>query len=118
MTEPEARGSLPSGQNREGLSTEAGHAGADGLVGAMKPGNAGGAKGSGHPALSEQQLSVQEDSKDKARPKPFAIEKHVVWDAYRRVKTNKGVACQKLGTTWSQFLPKTRDRLTGRFARK
>lgn len=92
MTEPEARGSLPSGQNREGLSTEAGHAGADGLVGAMKPGNAGGAKGSGHPALSEQQLSVQEDSKDKARPKPFAIEKHVVWDAYRRVKANKGAA--------------------------
>jgi len=28
------------------------------------------------------------------------------------------VACQKLGTTWSEFLPESRDRLTGRFARK
>jgi RNA-directed DNA polymerase len=65
---------------------------ADGPVVAGRPGNAGGAKGTGHPALPAKQLPGQEDSKGKARPKPFAISKQVVWEAYRRVKANKGAA--------------------------
>jgi len=63
---------------------------ADCPVVAEKPGNAGGAKGAGHPGLVEGQLPVQEEPTGK--PKPFAISKQIVWEAYRRVKANKGAA--------------------------
>ena len=38
----------------------------------------------------EGQLPVQEEPTGK--PKPFAISKQIVWEAYRRVKVNKGGA--------------------------
>src|SRR5713226_8436626 len=92
MAEPEARGRPPSGQIRKEPSTGAGQAVADGPVVAMKPGNAGGAKGTGHPGLGGGQLLVQEEALARPRPKPFAISKQVVWEAYRRVKANHGAA--------------------------
>ncbi|HEX2715759.1 MAG TPA: hypothetical protein VHM88_26550, partial [Candidatus Acidoferrales bacterium] len=63
---------------------------ADRPVVAEKPGNAGGAKGTGHPGLVGGQLQGQEEPT--SRPKPFAISKQIVWEAYRRVKANKGAA--------------------------
>jgi RNA-directed DNA polymerase len=56
----------------------------------MRPGNAGGAKGTGHPGLIDGQLPKQDEPVSK--PKQFAISKQVVWEAYRRVKANKGAA--------------------------
>jgi RNA-directed DNA polymerase len=57
----------------------------------MKPGNAGGAKGSGHPGSSGgQPASAGRSQRDE--PKPFDISKWAVWEAYRRVKANKGAA--------------------------
>ena len=53
---------------------------------AMTPDNAGRAKGTGHPGLDDGQLPEQEEPTAKPRPKPFAISKQVVWEAYRRVK--------------------------------
>jgi group II intron reverse transcriptase/maturase len=56
----------------------------------MTPGNAGRAKGTGHPGFDDEQLLRQEETASKPRPKPFAISKQTVWEAYRRVKANKG----------------------------
>jgi len=61
---------------------------ADRPVVAERPGNAGGAKGTGHPGLVGGQLPGQEEPTNK--PKPFAISKRIVWDAYRHVRANKG----------------------------
>jgi len=58
----------------------------------MRPGNAGGAKGTGHPGSIGGQLPGQEESVVEPRPKQFAIWKKVVWAAYQRVKTNNGAA--------------------------
>src|SRR5579859_751438 len=44
----------------------------------------------GHPGLSGGQLHGQEEPVGK--PRPFAISKQVVWEAYRRVKANRGAA--------------------------
>ena len=82
MAEPGVRGRPPSGQIRKEPSTVAGHAAADCPVVVRKPGNAGGAKGTGHPGLGGGQLPVQEEAQAKPRPKPFAISKQVVWEAY------------------------------------
>ena len=90
MAESGARGRPPSGQIRKEQSTEAGHAAADCSVGAMTPGNAGRAKGTGHPGVDGGQLPKQEEPPAKPRPKPFAISKQVVWEAYRKVKANDG----------------------------
>ncbi len=76
----------------EGQSTVAGHAVTDGPVVVMRPGNAGGAKGTGHPGSTGGQLPGQEEPAVEPRPKPFAISKRVVWAAYQRVKANKGAA--------------------------
>src|SRR5215472_610629 len=76
----------------EGQSTVAGHAVTDGPVRAMRPGNAGGAKGTGHPGSIGGQLPGQEEPVVEPRPKQFAISKKVVWAAYQRVKTNEGAA--------------------------
>ncbi len=70
----------------------AGHAVTDGPVRAMRPGNAGGAKGTGHPGPIGGQLPGQEEPVVEPRPKTFAISKKVVWAAYLRVKSNKGAA--------------------------
>jgi hypothetical protein len=70
----------------------AGHAVTDGPVRAMRPGNAGGAKGTGHPGSIGGQLLGQEEPVVEPRPKQFAISKKVVWAAYQRVKANKGAA--------------------------
>ena len=64
-------------------------AGADQLVVAMKPGNAGGAKGLNHPAESEGQPKWEEP---KTKAKPYSISKQVVWEAYKQVKRNRGSA--------------------------
>ena len=81
MADQGARGRPPSGGIRKEPSTVAGQAAADRPVVVGKPGNAGGAKGTGHPGLVGGQLRVQEEPKAKPRPKPFAISKQVVWEA-------------------------------------
>src|SRR5262249_46297947 len=92
----------PGWRGREGVP-QAGHAvrgrvpsrgtGADRLVVVTKPGNAGGAKGTGHPGLlGGQPAGAGRNQESEPRPKPFDISKHVVFEAYRRVKANKGAA--------------------------
>ncbi len=49
-------------------------------------------RGTGHPDLVDGQLPGQKEPESESRPKPFAISKQVVWEAYRRVKANKGAA--------------------------
>ena len=65
---------------------------ADGPVVVTRPGNAGGAKGTGHPGSAGGQLPGQEEPVVESRPKPFVVSKQVVWEAYRRVKANRGAA--------------------------
>jgi hypothetical protein len=64
--------------------------GAERPVVAEKPGKPGGAKGSRHPACSEGQPREREELSRQA--KPFCISRKVVWEAYKRVKRNKGAA--------------------------
>jgi RNA-directed DNA polymerase len=90
LVSPIVRGRTHKRPIREGQSTEVEEAVADRPVVAEKPGNAGGAKGTGHPGLVGGQLQGQEEPT--SRPKPFAISKQIVWEAYRRVKANKGAA--------------------------
>jgi RNA-directed DNA polymerase len=68
--------------------------GTDRLVVAMKPGNAGGAKGAGHPGLLGGQPLSRDELVSKPRPngKPFVISKRVVWEAWLKVKANRGAA--------------------------
>ena len=55
-----------------------------------KSGKPDGAKGSRHPACPDGQLRKQEESSRQA--KPYRISKKVVWEAYLRVKANRGAA--------------------------
>ena len=64
-------------------------AGTDGLVVAMKPGNAGGAKGPDTPAEDVGQPRGEEPVSE---AKPYDIPKQLVWEAYQRVKANRGAA--------------------------
>jgi len=64
-------------------------AGADGLEVAMKPGNAGGAKGPDIPASGHGQPAMGGAA---ARGKAYDIPKQLVWEAYQRVKANHGAA--------------------------
>ena len=64
-------------------------AGADQLVVAPKPGNSGGAKGLNRPAESEGQPNREEP---RTKAKSYCISKQVVWEAYKRVKANRGSA--------------------------
>jgi RNA-directed DNA polymerase len=64
-------------------------AGADGPEVAMKPGNAGGAKGSDIPAPGRGQPEMGGAA---ARGKAYDIPKQLVWEAYQRVKANRGAA--------------------------
>ena len=59
-------------------------------VGAEKSGKPDGAKGSRQPACLEGQPREREEPLSQA--KPFSISKKVVWEAYKRVKANKGAA--------------------------
>jgi RNA-directed DNA polymerase len=69
-------------------------AGADRPVLAMKPGNAGGAKGAGRPGSSGGQPLGRDEPGGASKPKekPFVISKWVVVDAYEKVKANAGAA--------------------------
>lgn len=62
---------------------------ADGLEVAMKPGNAGGAKGPDTPAPGGGQ---PEKGGAAFRGKAYEIPKQLVWEAYQRVKANRGAA--------------------------
>lgn len=64
-------------------------AGADGSEVAMKPGNAGGAKGPDIPAAEHGQPAR---GGAVARGKAYGIPKQLVWEAYQRVKANRGAA--------------------------
>lgn len=64
-------------------------AGTDQLVVVSKPGNSGGAKGLNRPAESEGQPQREEP---RTKAKPYCISKQMVWEAYKRVKRNKGSA--------------------------
>ena len=64
--------------------------GAERSVVAKKSGKLDGAKGSRHPARSEGQPPGREEPSGQA--KSFCISKKVVWEAYKRVKANKGAA--------------------------
>ena len=56
----------------------------------MKSGKLDGAKGSRHPASNVRQPREREERAEQA--KSFCISKKVVWEAYKRVKANKGAA--------------------------
>ena len=64
-------------------------AGADGPEVAMKPGNAGGAKGPDILASGHGQPAMGGAA---ARGKAYVIPKQLVWEAYQRVKANHGAA--------------------------
>jgi RNA-directed DNA polymerase len=57
---------------------------------AEKSGKLDGAKGSRNPACPDGQPREREESSSQA--KPFSISKKVVWQAYKRVKANRGAA--------------------------
>ncbi len=63
--------------------------GTDGPVLASKPANAGGAKGPDSPADGAGQPAMGGAG---AKGKPYAIPKQLVWEAYLRVKANRGAA--------------------------
>lgn len=64
--------------------------GAERPVIAEKSGKPDGAKGSRHPACRDGQPRRREEPSSQA--KSFCISKKVVWEAYKRVKANKGAA--------------------------
>ena len=64
--------------------------GVDQLVVATKSCNGDGAKGLDRPGLPVGQPKM--GGTDSSKAKPFSISKHVVWEAYKRVKANKGAA--------------------------
>jgi len=66
--------------------------GADRPVVAQSPGNAGGAKGSGHPGVDAGQPLRREEPGARSKVKPFDIPKQAVWEAWLRVKVNRGAA--------------------------
>lgn len=66
--------------------------GADGLGVARNSGNAEGAKGPDSQAAVSRQLSAGAGEERRAKAKAFDIPKQLVWEAYRRVKVNRGAA--------------------------
>ena len=67
--------------------------GTDCPVVARKLGNAGEAKGAGHPGLAVRSTAISREepvSKSKPNGKPFVISKRVVWEAWQKVKANQG----------------------------
>src|SRR5664279_2803402 len=90
---PMARGSVSSGGNREGLSTVAGlafgpaHSSAEASV---IEGERRGRTIRGKFVRATSKSGRDRVSEPKSKDKPFSISKHLVWEAYRRVKANKG----------------------------
>ena len=88
-----ARGSVSSGGNREGLSTVAGlafgptHSSAEASV---IEGERRGRTIRGKFVRATSKSGRDRVSEPKSQEKPFSISKHLVWEAYRRVKANKG----------------------------
>ena len=66
--------------------------GADRPVVVENPGNAGGAKGPGHPGVDGGQPLRREEPVVASEAKPFVIPKQAVWKAWLRVKANAGAA--------------------------
>ena len=66
--------------------------GADRPVVARNPGNAGGAKGLGHPGGNGGQPLRRDEPVVTSKAKPFDIPKQAVWEAWLRVKANQGAA--------------------------
>ena len=67
--------------------------GADRLVVAVRPGNAGGAKGTGCPGSFGWSTGVagrSRVSEPKLQDKPFQISKWAVWEAYREGQGQQG----------------------------
>src|SRR5664280_2268294 len=87
------RGSVSSGGNREGLSTVAGlafgpaHSSAEASV---IEGERRGRTIRGQFVRATSKSGRDRVSEPKSQEKPFSISKHLVWEAYRRVKANKG----------------------------
>ena len=88
-----ARGSVSSGGNREGLSTVAGlafgptHSSAEASV---IEGERRGRTIRGQFVRATSKSGRDRVSEPKSKEKPFSISKHLVWEAYQRVKANKG----------------------------
>ena len=88
-----ARGSVSSGGNREGLSTVAGlafgptHSSAEASV---IEGERRGRTIRGKFVRATSESGRDRVSEPKSQEKPFSISKHLVWEAYQRVKANKG----------------------------
>ena len=69
--------------------------GADRPVVAMKAGNAGWSEGGGSSGLGRWSTAMTREepvSEPKPDGKPFVISKRLVWEAWRRVKANRGAA--------------------------
>ena len=58
----------------------------------MKPRNGGGAKGPHHLGLPGGQLPSNGQEEPSGRPRPFSIPKAVVWEAWKKVRANRGAA--------------------------
>jgi RNA-directed DNA polymerase len=88
---PDAKGELQTAESvRSRVPMR--EAGADCPVVAMKPGNAGGAKGTGYPEEIVVNRTKREELLDKSKPKSFEISKEIVQKAYVIVKANRGTA--------------------------
>src|SRR3954447_15409625 len=66
--------------------------GADRPVVVPNPGNAGGAKGPGHPGVVDGQPLRREEPAAASQAKPFVIPRQAVWKAWERVRANRGAA--------------------------
>jgi RNA-directed DNA polymerase len=58
----------------------------------VKPRNGGGAKGPHHLGLPGGQLPSNGQEEPSGRPRPFSIPKAVVWEAWKKVRANRGAA--------------------------
>src|SRR5262249_44849859 len=87
-----ARGSSPSGAHREGSSTVAGHGGRPSRS-SDEAWECGWSEGDGSPWFAWWSTGGAGRSQvSEPKSKPFDISKRVVFEAYRRVKANKGAA--------------------------
>ena len=98
-----ARGRSPSGRNRKGLSTVAGHAG--GLArSSCETWQFGWSQGAGSSVVGEcgQPEGMSCMHEPKMQGKSFDVPKRLVWNAYLKVRENKGAAGVD-GVTIAQF---------------
>jgi len=83
--------------------------GTDGLVRAKTPGNAGRAKEPDSPVLEIGQ-SREAGEEPVTKAKPYSIPKQLVWEAYQRVKANRGAGGVD-GETLTAFEKDLKDNL-------